>query len=62
MLTAQDIARECCIPLRTAQRYLARWYARGLAVRLTSRGGRPPLAISAEALAGLSGTAAYEDA
>lgn len=61
MLTAQDIARELAIPLRSAQRYLSRWHARGVAVRLPSRGGRPPLAISREALAGLSGTAAYED-
>lgn len=54
MLTAADLHRERGIPLRTAQRLLARWHREGHATTLATR-GRPALAIDATTLARLTG-------
>jgi hypothetical protein len=54
MLTARDLARHQGIPLRTAQRMLARWYAAGHATKVPT-GGRDAFAIDAATLARLTG-------
>lgn len=54
MLTAADIAVRFGVPLRTAQRALSNWRARGLATTVPTR-GRPALAIDATTAAHLLG-------
>lgn len=54
MLTAADLAARFGVPLRTAQRALSRWHARGLATTVPTR-GRPALAIDAATAAQLLG-------
>ena len=54
MLTAADLSARYGVPLRTAQRLLARWRAHGLAVTVQT-GGRPALAIPADTAARLLG-------
>lgn len=55
-LTAEDIARLTCTPVRTVRDRLARWRRAGAAViALPSRGGRPPLGIAREDYARLVG-------
>ena len=54
MLTAADLHREHGIPLRTAQRLLARWHAAGHATTIPTR-GRPALAIRRDQLPTLAG-------
>lgn len=54
MLTAADLHREHGMPLRTAQRLLARWHAAGHATTIPTR-GRPALAIRRDLAATLTG-------
>jgi transposase len=54
MLTARDLATRQGIPLRTAQRLLARWRRDGHATTVTT-GGRPALAVDAATLERLTG-------